>query len=74
MVEGEESTSFRAETHHKEVKNPEGHTWLMSVPNVWDFSISCFPPGETLSSSGIMEKKKKKKPLKYIQLSPKGAN
>ena len=40
MVKGEESTSIRAETHLREVKNPEGHTWFASLPNVWDFSIS----------------------------------
>lgn len=39
MVEGEESTSIRAEML-REVRNPEGRKWFVSVPNVCDFSIS----------------------------------
>ncbi|KAB0340582.1 hypothetical protein FD754_023009 [Muntiacus muntjak] len=31
MVEGEESTSIRAQTHLREVKNPEGCRWFVSV-------------------------------------------
>lgn len=40
VAEGEESPSMRAERHLREVKNPEGRTWFVSVPNVCDFSIS----------------------------------